>query len=115
MRNLEVDPAHRGPQLVRGRRHGDVRHEKCRANLTRCQCSWWIFRAFALSGVGVERSFSPRVRAATHPMTTSGSESSVAGGPAPHAGEVGHGEERVALDWRLTPELSRAAKRLRLE
>jgi hypothetical protein len=54
-------------------------------------------RLSTLTRVSVEGSFAPRARSATRRMTKPDAAPSVEGGPAPHAGGTGHGEERVAL------------------
>jgi len=89
VRNFEVDPEHRVPQLVRGWRHGDVHATE---NVGRT--SGAVNAHGGLVGFRADRRglWGPRVPARAHtagqPMPTSGSESSVEGGPAPRVGRL---------------------------
>jgi len=97
VRAFEVDPEHRVPQLVRGWRHGDVHATE---NVGRT--SGAVNAHGGLVGFRADRRglWGPRVparaRTAGQPMPTSGSESSVEGGPAAHTGRIG---ARDGRDW----------------
>jgi hypothetical protein len=63
VRNLEVGPQHREPHMVRGRRHGDVRHGECMTSPRGCQWAQLSDRDLLGTGLTFEE---PRDDPAAH-------------------------------------------------